>query len=37
MLSMKCLRDLERYGLDLLTSEPQYLLCHTGMSLPTGA
>ena len=37
MLSVKCLRDLERYGVDLLTGESQYLLCHIAIRLPAGA
>lgn len=30
-------KNLHTYGHDLLTSEPQYLLCHTAMCLLTGA
>ena len=29
--------SLREFGIIALTSEPQYLLCHTVMSLPTGA
>jgi hypothetical protein len=28
---------LREYGIDVLISEPQYVLCHTAMCFPTGA
>ena len=31
MKSIRCWDDLSRYGIVPLTSEPQYLLCHTAM------
>ena len=37
MKTINCWDDLSRYGIVPLTSETQYLLCHTAMCLPTGA
>ena len=37
MKIVSVLAQLEEFGIVVLTSEPQYLLCHTAIGLPTGA